>query len=145
MVGNGLEGGQITIVTPPRVRKMKFGIHNRYGIDCSGLVSCGARWAGYNWKSWRVTASDLATSYYSCQIEDPNNNLQPGGILTRPGRHVVSVYQYTPGHLDIPDSRIIEAIGGYTVSRVRIRERVNILREYIRRRYRARELVWHGQ
>jgi len=122
----------------------EIGIHNRYGIDCSGLVSCGARWAGYNWNPWRATTSDLASSYYSRQIENPNNNLQPGDILIRPGHHVVSVYQYTSGHLDFSDSQIIEAIGG-EIDRVRIRNNVNIWRDYILEGYTARELVWHGQ
>jgi len=114
------------------------------GIDCSGLVCCGARWAGYNWSPWRTNTSGLATDYYSGRINDPNNNLEPGDILNKPDGHVVTVYHYTPGHLDVGDSHIIEAAGG-DIDKTWIRENVNIRKHYLRRGYTARELVWHGQ
>jgi len=122
------------------------GIQNRYGIDCSGLVCCGARWTGYNWRPWRTDTVGLAGSYYSTPISDPNNHLQPGDILNCPNVHVVSVYEYTPGHLDVADSKIIEAVGG-DIDRVWIRQGVNIWLQYLRPQmgYQARELVWHGQ
>lgn len=119
------------------------GIQNHYGIDCSGLVSCGARWAGYNWSPWRVTTTCLTGSYYTTVINNPDQNLQPGDILNRPGHHVVSVYRYTPGHLNVADSWIIEAIGG-NIDRTWIRQNVSI-QDYLDDGYTARELVWHGQ
>jgi len=120
------------------------GLWNRYGIDCSGLVCCGARWAGYNWrKRWRVRCRDLYDDYYSILIENPDKNLQPGDILLSL-THVVTVYSYTPGDLDKPNSRIIEAIGG-DIDRVWIRGNVNIQDHYLKKGYSARELRWHGQ
>jgi hypothetical protein len=70
--------------------------------------------------------------------------LEPGDILNKPGDHVVTVYQYTPGHLDVADSEVIEAAGG-SIDRVWIRRGVNIQQHYLWKKYTARELVWHGQ
>ncbi|MDI6782327.1 MAG: hypothetical protein QME49_09540, partial [bacterium] len=33
--------------------------YDGYGIDCSGLVSCGARFAGYKWNPWRRGTGQL--------------------------------------------------------------------------------------
>ncbi|MEW6104447.1 MAG: hypothetical protein AB1630_11655, partial [bacterium] len=81
-----------------------------YGIDCSGLVSCGARFAGYNWSSWRQTTSGLPN------VSDAitQAQLQPGDILNRtptPDRsgHVVTVYRIDPNNRDRID--VIEATG----------------------------------
>jgi cell wall-associated NlpC family hydrolase len=115
-------------------------IQNHYGIDCSGLVSCGARWAGYNWNPWRRRTSTIPYS----GIDDPNNNLQPGDILIYPGHHVVTVYRYIPGHLSISDSQIIEAVGG-NIDRTWIRSNVNIQRDYLYRGYIPGELIWYSQ
>jgi len=117
--------------------------YDGYGTDCSGLVSAGACWAGYNWSPWRATTTSLNTSYYSTQINDANQNLEPGDILNNPGVHVVTVYQYTAGHLNMPDSQIIDSCGGN--HKVDIHEHVNIQEEYLDKGYTARELVWHGQ
>jgi len=75
-----------------------------YGIDCSGLVSCGARWARYNWPGWRYYTIGIP----SVSEEIPNADVEPGDILNRPtdhcrtcinlhrGGHVRSIYHVYP-------------------------------------------------
>ncbi|MCM8816747.1 MAG: hypothetical protein NC913_04465, partial [Candidatus Omnitrophica bacterium] len=60
------------------------------------------------------------------------------------GFHVVTVYQYTPGHINEPDSEVIESVGG-DVDRVWIRTDVNIYDYYARpsQGYKPRRLVQH--
>ncbi|MCM8759885.1 MAG: hypothetical protein NC906_08980, partial [Candidatus Omnitrophica bacterium] len=116
--------------------------YDGYGTDCSGLVSAAARWAGYNWSPWRQTTSTL--NGVSSEITDPDTNLRPGDILNKAGFHVVTVYQYTPGHINEPDSEVIESVGG-DVDRVWIRTDVNIYDYYARpsQGYKPRRLVQH--
>ena len=84
-----------------------------YGIDCSGLVSCGAKqqWSGYNWSPWRRTTSNLPD--VSTQIS--NNQVSPGDILNKVGVHVVTVTERQGNTIDI-----IEATGATGVNKVRI-------------------------
>ncbi|MFH1096414.1 MAG: fibronectin type III domain-containing protein, partial [Candidatus Desantisbacteria bacterium] len=84
------------------------GAYEGYGIDCSGLVSCGARFAGYGWNPWRKTTSglpDVSDEITSAQI-------QPGDILNNPGDHVVTVYAVDRSDPKIIKVQIIEAAGG---------------------------------
>jgi len=115
--------------------------YNGYGIDCSGLVSAAARFAGYNWSEWRTGTFGLAENYYSTLISNSNQNLRSGDILVDPGNHVVTVYHYLPGHLYQSDSAIIEANGG--ADTVRILEDVNIYYDYINVGYKPRRLKAH--
>jgi len=107
-----------------------------YGIDCSGLVSAAARFAGYNWNPWRQSTSTLNS--VSVEIQNPNINLRAGDILNRPYGHVVTVYQYTPGQIDQNTSRIIESSG--RKDKVRIKDSVKI-QDYIDTGYKARRLI----
>jgi len=75
--------------------------YDGYGIDCSGTVSCGARWAGYHWVKpyyWRQGTSSLATNSYSEGISDVD--VEPGDILDDPGDHVRSIYFVHPDNKD---------------------------------------------
>ncbi len=76
-------------------------INEGYGVDCSGLVSIGAKWAGYNWYPWRANATMFAygpdakpntsdDNYYSIRISP--SDLKPGDILNKAGKHVVTIY-----------------------------------------------------
>lgn len=58
-----------------------------YGIDCSGLVSAAARWAGYVWNPWRRTTGGLVG------VSDviAGADAFPGDILNRFGVHVVII------------------------------------------------------
>lgn len=105
-----------------------FGGHNTYegyGVDCSGLVSIGAKLAGYNWSpDWRANTSMLAygpdgekydpnnpdskpnDDYYSIKINAAD--LKPGDILNKAGGHVVTVYGIISWYEGLP--RIISII-----------------------------------
>jgi len=107
-----------------------------YGIDCSGLVSAAARFAGYNWNPWRQYTSTLNS--VSVEIQNPNINLRAGDILNHPYGHVVTVYQYTPGQIDQNTSIIIESSG--EEDKVRIKDSVKI-QDYIDTGYKARRLI----
>ncbi|MCM8759346.1 MAG: hypothetical protein NC906_06205 [Candidatus Omnitrophica bacterium] len=113
-----------------------------YSTDYFGYVPAAARWAGYNWSQWRQTTSTL--NGVSSEVTDPDTNLRPGDILNKAGFHVVTVYQYTPGHINEPDSEVIESVGG-DVDRVWIRTDVNIQSQYLNypHNYSARRLVPH--
>ncbi len=117
--------------------------YDGYGPDCSGLVSAGARWAGYNWNPWRATTSSLATSYYSTVINNPDENLEEGDILNLPGGHVVTVYWYTAGTINQQTNAVIDSC--ISNHKVDTHDPVNIQDKYLDRGYTARELVWHGQ
>jgi hypothetical protein len=47
------------------IKNIRQGSYTGHGIDCSGLVSNGAKWAGYNWSGgpeivpWRMTTNPL--------------------------------------------------------------------------------------
>jgi len=123
------------------VAAYETGIQNHYGCDCSGLVSCGARWAGYNWSPWRHLTSDL--NNVSTLIADPNMDLQPGDILNKPGVHVVTVYGYAPGTINQSISSIIHATGGSNDETV-IENGVNIQERYLDHGYTPRALVFMG-
>jgi len=69
--------------------------YDGYGIDCSGLVSCGAERAGYNWDypppggiTWRVSTWALAGDY--CSDPVPYGDFDEGDIIVKGGVHVVS-------------------------------------------------------
>ncbi len=124
-----------------------------YGIDCSGLVSAAARWAGYNWNPWRANTKMLAYGpdkipgtpddfYYSIPIDNTriDTDLNPGDILNKPRFHVVTVY-YFSGNKDTEDNKVIEASG--SADKVRIRESVNIQTQYLEKGYTARRLIFH--
>jgi hypothetical protein len=66
------------------------GSYTGYGIDCSALVSAGAKWAGYNWTGgWRKTTIGLVG--VSTTIFPENEPFGVGDILNKPGSHVVTV------------------------------------------------------
>ncbi|MCM8759344.1 MAG: hypothetical protein NC906_06195, partial [Candidatus Omnitrophica bacterium] len=86
----------------------------------------------------------------SSEITDPDTNLRPGDILNKAGFHVVTVYQYTPGHINVRDSTIIEAAGAYYLynrtefyepDKVWKRYPSNLKKEYLDRGYSPRRLV----
>lgn len=76
-----------------------------YGIDCSGLVSCGAHRAGYNWgTAWRQTTTGLASDTYSEAVS--YDEFDEGDILNKAGHHVVSCSWRSAG----PDTNVIKII-----------------------------------
>ena len=88
-----------------------------YGIDCSGLVSNGARWAGYNWDPWRWTTCGMWTwseSYPVTTVFPEDDPFGPGDVLIYHIHgdpcegHVVSVFYRNDDNISI-----IEAAGGY--------------------------------
>lgn len=87
-----------------------------YGIDCSGFVSCGARWSGYNWSPWRTSTRTLANglpgdpTYYSSIINE--KLLAPGDILNWEGHHVQTIYKIENYEEGTPkEITVIEAKG----------------------------------
>ncbi|MEN6521082.1 MAG: right-handed parallel beta-helix repeat-containing protein [Armatimonadota bacterium] len=94
--------------------------YSGYGVDCRGLVSQAARWAGYNWGNnqglaWVHSTPSLYTGNTVTTEAFPEDDpFGPGDILcyckyTRRGHegHVVSVY-----YRDGDNISIIEAAGG---------------------------------
>ncbi len=83
---------------------VKQGSYTGYGIDCSGLVSNGAKWAGYNWTGWRQFTKTL---YTVSTTTFPNNDpFGVGDILNKSDHHVVTVIRLDGNTVDI-----IEAAG----------------------------------
>ena len=82
-----------------------------YGVDCSGLVSCGAytNRAGYNWPYWRQTTCSLTSvsTYLGSNWKDV---IRPGDIIDKPHHHVIS-YLYTIGAAPSRKLVVIEAAG----------------------------------
>ncbi|MFB3880707.1 MAG: hypothetical protein ACE149_05560 [Armatimonadota bacterium] len=64
------------------------GTYDGYGMDCSGLVSCGAYRAGYNWNPWRATTVDLMSGYYTSGTPV---DFGVGDLFVKSGAHVVSL------------------------------------------------------
>ena len=86
-----------------------------YGTDCSGLVCCGAKRAGYNWHTgslaggWKYNCSGLMNVSYEISLAD----LQPGHIFLRTGEHphVASVYEVTRADDQVTSVKVIHAAG----------------------------------
>ncbi len=87
-----------------------------YGTDCSGLVSIGAWFAGYNWDPWRATTYKLRygpdnapgggdDDYYT--TARTKANCAAGDILNWPGHHVITIASKNGDMI-----RAIEAKGG---------------------------------
>lgn len=95
MIGNNVGGGDS---------------YEGYGIDCSGLVSCGAYRAGYNWNYWRRVTSDLdaVTTAVAAPWKD---NIIGGDIINWPGHHVMSYTGRTTGVAPNRNFEVIEAAG----------------------------------
>lgn len=125
----------------------EYNLSDVYGTDCSGLVSAAAKFAGYNFRPWRLVANDnpvngLASNNFSDPVanadpHDPGwNNLMPGDIVVGHG-HVLTIYECQPGHiLDETPVTIIEAVGSparfYRDSEDRVRTaRINFYHWYI--------------
>lgn len=103
------------------------GYDNGYGVDCSGLVSCAAEWAEYNWNSGygykKATRIPLADTHgpwdwaYSTQglsnvtTAVNKNDIRPGDILLKAGSHVVTVYRIDDEENSDNVIGIIEAAG----------------------------------
>lgn len=65
-----------------------------YGMDCSGLVSCGAYRAAYGWSPWRQTTIGLVS--VSDPVASPwKDNLVRGDIINKPHHHVVTYLRTT--------------------------------------------------
>lgn len=62
--------------------------YDGYGVDCSGLVCCAARHAGYNWDPWRTGTTGLAGSYYTEGVSQ--GSFAAGDIFLIAGDHVIS-------------------------------------------------------
>jgi hypothetical protein len=62
--------------------------YDGYGIDCSGLVSLGARRAGYNWPSWRQPTAGIFSDTYSSAVSFAE--FDEGDVLDHPNLHVIS-------------------------------------------------------
>ncbi|MBI3946181.1 MAG: hypothetical protein HY321_09705 [Armatimonadetes bacterium] len=109
--------------------------YDGYGIDCSGLVCCGAYRAGYNWSPWRTGTVGLASSDYSEAVSA--EEFAPGDILVHPGVHVLTFAHWIGDPVD--DIWIIHASG--TAARV-IQEASTISQwtssGFLRRRLRQR-------
>lgn len=101
------------------------GGYEGYGIDCSGLVSCGAWRADYDWDEsprpaaprlpWRRVTSDMSVVSDPVPNTDPPQpfgwmyNLIPGDIINKPRHHVVT-YLWQEG---VTPMRIFHTIEGY--------------------------------
>ena len=59
----------------------------QYGIDCGGLISCGAYFAGYDWTPRYNTTKDLGAVSHHVGWD----GVRPGDILLWYGHHVMSV------------------------------------------------------
>ena len=136
--------------------------YDDYGIDCSGLVSNGARWAGFNWGSyWRATTRSLADglpgdpTYYSSIINE--KLLAPGDILNRVTHyiqlpngkkkklfgHVVSIYKIKSYKPDgTPDRIFIISAEGSPQNRVLTQEK-SFSNDYKNVDYFTRRLTQH--
>lgn len=119
------------------------GAYDGYGVDCSGLVSCGAKWAGYNWhtgtlfQGWRYnTTGLLSVTTGTFPPEDP---FGAADILDCPDVHVVTVCHESGGIIDI-----VEAAGGDPPagSIVRYRMGLSLQRDYLDKGYQERRLVY---
>ncbi len=135
--------------------------YHGYGTDCSGLVSAGARWAGYNWEgvddrgrrySWRASTATLNLPWYS--RPQTIENMEPGDILNNPGDHVVTIYQIVRRWRDErlrwrATIIIIDACAGSKKVDIhfprRNEEADDIHERYLRRGYHLRELVAHQE
>ncbi|MEK7275107.1 MAG: hypothetical protein AAB110_07610, partial [Candidatus Desantisbacteria bacterium] len=109
--------------------------YDGYGIDCSGLVSCGARFAGYGWNSWRKGTGQLP------EVSDgiTEAQIQPGDILNKPGSHVATVYDVDRSNPNNIKVRVIEAAGGQ-VNKVWITQPRNLKQYYLSDKYIIRRL-----
>jgi hypothetical protein len=124
------------------------GSYTGYGIDCSGLVSNGAKWAGYNWSTWRqftFTLSDVSTTTFP-----ENEPFGVGDILNKSHSHVVTVIG-----LDGNTINIIEAAGdnksatyewanrATNASQTRVVIGDELQRDFINKGYVQRRLIPH--
>jgi len=92
------------------------GSYDGYGMDCSGLVSCAAYRAGYNWSPWRLSCTGLVG--VSTAVPTPwMDNLVPGDIINKVKHHVMS-YRYTAGTAPNRTFYTIEATGDTVYRRV---------------------------
>jgi len=83
--------------------------YDGYAIDCSGLVSCGAHRASYNWSWWRQITASLPS--VSTPVASPwMDNLTPGDIINKPYHHVMS-YRRQIGTTPDRVFYVIEAFG----------------------------------
>ncbi len=130
--------------------------YHGYGTDCSGLVSAGARWAGYNWGRgqypWRTNCTGLMDPWYT--RPQTIENMEPGDILNDPGSHVVTIYQIVRRWQDNRGRWratiiIIDACAGSKKVDIhfprRNEEADDIHERYLRRGYHLRELVAHQE
>lgn len=67
-----------------------------YGIDCSGLVSCGARWAEYGWSPWRKNRVQIDAVTSAIAAEDAG----PGDIMLTDD-HVRTIYERSGGTINM--------------------------------------------
>jgi len=124
MIGNGVGGADT---------------YDGYGIDCSGLVSCGARFAGYGWNPWRRGTGQLP----EVSDEITPAQVQPGDILNKSGSHVVTVYEVREG-VQGTEVKVIEAAGNTvnveSINKVWIRNFVSLQTKYLNNGYTIRRL-----
>ncbi len=100
---------------------------NHYGIDCSGLVSAAAGWAGYNWNPWRVDVGGIILRSDDLGRQSPD--VRPGDVLTWAEHHVKIIFNCQPGHVDQPTAETLEAAadeGRDDDNRVTLRRNVRI-------------------
>jgi len=113
--------------------------YDGYGIDCSGLVSCGARFAGYGWNPWKKGTGQLP------EVSDviPPAQIQPGDILNKVNSHVATVYAVDSSNpLDVKVD-VIESAGNderESINKVWIRRNVSLQSQYLNRGYTLRRL-----
>jgi cell wall-associated NlpC family hydrolase len=130
MTGNGVGGG---------------GCYEGYGIDCSGFVSCGARFAGYTWTGGRAGCEHGTWRHVTATLNNVldqinNDNLQPGDILNSPGHHVVTVIQVidTSNPLNIRIN-VIES-KGTPINKVRIWTNRSLQNDFLNNHYTLRRI-----
>ena len=126
LTGNGVGGGDP---------------YEGYAIDCSGLVCCGVKFAGYRWAAGWLHGNWRYSTHALNNISDRINNqhIAPGDILNRPGAHVVTVHRVidtsNPNNIRI---NIIEASGG--ADKVRILTNRSLQANYLNHGYTLRRI-----
>ncbi|OGS23183.1 MAG: hypothetical protein A2252_05770 [Elusimicrobia bacterium RIFOXYA2_FULL_39_19] len=89
------------------------GGYQGYGLDCSGLVSCAAKWAGYSWAQsldydvWKLNVDGIKNHSDAVRyVSATDNDIIPGDLLIAVG-HVLMVLKINAnGTVDY-----IEAVG----------------------------------
>lgn len=133
-----------------KVFEKRLSYNDGFGVDCSGFVSCAAKWAGYNWHTgypgYTWAYSTQAIPGVTTDQFPANDPFGPGDILIKEKKHVNIVYFYDQATGQI---RVIEAFGvselaeenAAGTSLVRVRGPLSLQNIYTNKGYSKRRLV----